>query len=528
MKSAGPRTNWAIQAWLLVVLACTGCAVSVEKFAPEEGDIARFDRMTTIEAIKEVNSQLNKAQQTKLEFYAPEHFDLAAKALAEARAFLAANSPREAIVQKIAVAEAILKSGDSVAHSIKTVLAAELEVKDHLESLNAPQIFGREYESLVDRLTQIIRKVETGQSGAAKSSREALFPDMQALEARTVVYNALHEAEETIKRVSYRGGEKLAPLTFKEASEVLRRADQFIRANTHNRAAIAQISNEALFAAKRALYVTEEVASLSGKMSVSLEQVVLDEEYRLFRVARAVSGEDVRNHPLEEQSEWLAKNVKELAEKAQSQDQLVSALRDSLGDARDSATQISQIDSQLRQLQREKNTWQAKEALFQAQIDMLQTKLATAEASAANKVAATVAPLAPNAREAQLSEPAPSTALPAIAAAPPAEPENQTANVAPTPATHSVSENVELPPSQEAVVAATTPPVPGPAEDITSAPTITQAQAQDVELLPAPTPAQAPVVTVAKEPEPTAPDSFTQEHADDLPPPHGAFANNDQ
>ena len=528
MKSAGPRINWAIQTWLLVVLACTGCAVSVEKFAPEEGDIARFDRMTTLEAIKEVNSQLDKAQQTKLEFYAPEHFDLAAKALAEARAFLAANSPREAVVQKVAVAEAVLKSGDSVARSMKTVLAAELEVKDHLESLNAPKVFGREYESLVDRLNQIIRKVETGQSGAAKTSRDELFSDMQALEARTVVYIALHEAEETIKRVSYRGGEKLAPLTFKEASEVLSRADKFIRANTHNRAAIAQISNEALFAAKRALYVTEEVASLGGKMNISLEQVVLDEEYRLFRVARAVSGEDVRNHPLEEQSEWLAKNVKELAEKAQSQDQLVNALRDSLGDARDSATQISQIDSQLRQLQREKNTWQAKEALFQAQIDMLQTKLATAEANATNKLAATVSPLAPSATESQLSASAPAPALQTLEAATTAEPENLAAKIDPTPATPGVSEAVDLPLSQETVVVAATPSAPGPTEAITSVPTTAQAQAQDVEVLPVPTPAQAQVVTVTKAPEATPPQSFTQEQDDDLTPKTGAFANNDQ
>lgn len=377
MMYAGRRIGW-IYGPLLALLACTGCAVNIEKFAPDEGAIARFDRMTTIEAIKEVNEQLSKAQQSRLEFYAPDHYDLAAKALAQAREFLATNSPRETIVQKVALAEAVLNSGDTVARSMKVALGPELEIKDRLDALNAPKVFGREYGSLVERLGQIIRNVENGQNSDAKRSRENLIPDLQALEARAVVYNALHESEETIKRVSYRGGEKLAPITFKEATEVLRQADEFIRANIQNRAAIEQISSEALFAAKRALYVTEEVASLGGKVNLSLEQIVLDEEYRLFRVARAISAEDVRNHPLEVQSELLAKNAKELADKTQNQETLVSALRDALGNAKESATQVGELDAELNQLRRERNAWMAKEALFQAQIGELRTRLTQA------------------------------------------------------------------------------------------------------------------------------------------------------
>lgn len=377
MMYAGRRIGW-IRGPLLALLACTGCAVNIEKFAPDEGAIARFDRMTTIEAIKEVNEQLNKAQQSRLEFYAPEHYDLAAKALAQAREFLATNSPRETVVQKVALAEAVLNSADTVARSMKVAMGPELEIKDRLDALNAPKVFGREYGSLVERLGQIIRKLENGQNSDAKRSRENLIPDLQALEARAVVYNALHEAEETIKRVSYRGGEKLAPITFKEATEVLRQADEYIRANIQNRAAIEQISHEALFAAKRALHVTEEVASLGGKVNLSLEQIVLDEEYRLFRVARAISAEDVRNHPLEVQSELLAKNAKELADKTQNQEALVNALRDALGNAKESATQVGELDIELNQLRRERNAWMAKEALFQAQIGELRTRLTQA------------------------------------------------------------------------------------------------------------------------------------------------------
>lgn len=387
---------------MLAALTTAGCAVSVEKFSPEEGDVARFDRMTTLEAIQEVNNQLKKAQQSKLEFYAPDHYDVAAKALAQARDFLAANSPRESVVRKVAMAEAVLTSGDTVARSMKVALGPELEIKDRLDALNAPKVFGRDYESLVERLTQVIRKVENGQSAEAKLSRETLIPDLQALEARTVIYNALHEAEETIKRVSYRGGEKLAPITFREANEVLRRADEFIRTNIHNRAAIEQVGNEALFAAKRALYVTEEVASLGGKVSLSLEQVVLDEEYRLFRVARAISADDVRDHPLEVQSELLAKNVKELAEKAQNQDLLVNALRDALGQARESSTQLGELDSELHQLRRDRNAWQAEKALFSAQIGDLRARLTQAESSVASMTATLAAapssdPIRPNA-----------------------------------------------------------------------------------------------------------------------------------
>ena len=98
----------------------------------------------------------------------------------------------------------------------------------------------------------------------------------------------------------------------------------------------------------------------------------------LFRVARAISAEDVRNHPLEVQSELLAKNAKELADKTQNQEALVNALRDALGNAKESATQVGELDIELNQLRRERNAWMAKEALFQAQIGELRTRLTQA------------------------------------------------------------------------------------------------------------------------------------------------------
>ena len=368
-----------------LALALSGVLVSCASLNQQGGlteqelNLNQYAAMTSADAVRKLEQEYQSSARRKLNVYAPKHYLTAGKALGEAKKLISQNGPRDEIVKKVAVGEAVLRNANRVMRKVKESLADELAMKNKLEELKTPEVYGVEYGSLVERLDAVIQQIETGHS-PEQENREKLIKDMQRLEFKARRYNAMHEPEEILKRVKYRGGETLAPLTYREAMEVFKRADEFIKQNPTYETGIEQIGKEALFAAKRALYITEQVAALTQKFNMSPEQIVLDEEYRLHRVARELADEDLRDHPLEVQSEMLAKTAKSVADELQKKDELVLALRDTLIKVRDSSTQLTALSETARQLKSEKSEWLAKEALFKAKIDELEEKLEQAVA----------------------------------------------------------------------------------------------------------------------------------------------------
>ena len=363
-----------------LIFALGACATSGphNQFEPSKKDLVRLQTMPTTSAIKEAQTYIDRSREQELDFLTPQHFDLANKALTEAKDLLSKQQPAQHIVQKVAVAEAVLKNGELVARKIKSSLSDELSIKSSLDELNASKIYGNEYGSLVARLNQVIRQVEEGKKADSIKERDKLITEMTQLEVKSIKYNALNEPKEILKRVKYRGGPELAPVTYEEALEVYASAERFISENPHMREAVERLSQEALFAAKRLLYLTEEISALSQKVNRSLEQVVLDEEYRLFRVARALTNKDVRDHPLEVQSELIAEAVAEISAQQQKQDDLVIALRDTLIKVRD-ASAPSILNATIKGLNKEKNEWLAKDALYTAKISQLNAEIEARE-----------------------------------------------------------------------------------------------------------------------------------------------------
>lgn len=351
----------------------TGCATL--NTDPNEVDVSEYSSLTTVDAVKKLESNLKQSEANKLDVFAPGHYTTADKALVEARKLISKNEPREQIVQKVAVASAVLKNGDMVMRKVKDILEDQLVVKEKLDSLEADKVYRSEYGSLEERLNNIIREIENGHLSNNEQNRGKLLQDMQKLERRSIRYNAMHEPEEILKRVKYRSGEVLAPLTYQDAVAVFKRAEEFIDQNPNYESGIEQMGQEALFAAKRALYITEQVSSLSQKVNLSLEQVILDEEYRLYRVARELNSIDLRDNPLEVQSEQLAKLAKNKAEEYQNKEGLIIALRDTLIKVRDSSAELTALSSMSETLKKEKGEWLAKEALYKAKLSHLTNNL---------------------------------------------------------------------------------------------------------------------------------------------------------
>ena len=355
-------------ALLSIISGCVGLETNQNQI-----DLSAYSSLTTVDAVKKLESNLKASEKNKLAIFAPQHYSTADQALIDARSLIKKNEPRAQVVQKVAVASAVLRNGDIVMRKVKDILEEQLIVKEKLDSLKTKKVYRSEYGSLEERLNSIIREIEGGEVTNNEKNRGKLLKDLQKLERRAIRYNAMHEPEEILKRVKYRGGKKLAPLTYEDAFAVFQHAEDFIAQNPNYEAGIEQMGQEALFAAKRALYITEQVAALSQKVSISLEQVILDEEYRLYRVARELDSVDLRDNPLEMQSEQLANIAKNKADEYRNKEGLILALRDTLIKVRDSSSELTALNDKSIRLKKEKGEWLAKEALYKAKVSHLES-----------------------------------------------------------------------------------------------------------------------------------------------------------
>ena len=363
---------------VIALLSISACATTGGSADQEKLDLAKYSTVTSHDAVTSIESTYHTTDINELATYAPDHYSTAGKAIEDAKALLSKSQPREKIVQKVAVAEAMLRNGDRVMQKVKDILEPEISIKQKLDMLNTKNAYAAEYGSLNERLNKIIREIEAG-NNTDEQNREKLLKDMQHLERKSLRYNAMNEPQEILKRVKYSGGEQLAPITYGEAVAVFKRAEEFIKQNPDYEVGIAQMGREALFAAKRALYITEGVSSLKQKVAFAPEQVILDEEYRMYRVARQLADLDYRDNSLEVQSELLAKEAESIAIEMKNKDDLVIALRDTLIKVRDSSSRLTMLSESTQKLKKEKNAWLAKEALFKAKVAQLEENLKKTE-----------------------------------------------------------------------------------------------------------------------------------------------------
>ncbi|MDH5729748.1 MAG: hypothetical protein OEZ58_12210, partial [Gammaproteobacteria bacterium] len=179
------------------------------------------------------------------------------------------------------------------------------------------------------------------------------------------------------RRVKSWGGEQLAPTAYTDANAVISKAKDFMDKNVGRSYNIDTLREEVVFSAKRALYITKEVAALQHKVKLPLEQLVLDAEYRMYRIARTLSNDDVRDNPLEVQSEMLASKANQLNEKLIQSTNVTDILRNAIIHTQDQSGdgQILAIGKRIENLKKEKQEWLAKDALYKARIQALQDKL---------------------------------------------------------------------------------------------------------------------------------------------------------
>lgn len=324
-----------------------GCATPVStNIQPSAASVAKYSELTDINVVATLEQNVKDAKAAGMPFLAPHYFREAQQVLSECQRQLG-NTPKDVLAKNAARGDAILEKGRAVMAIVKYRFAQELELKARLDALDTAKLLPKEYEKATGDLSRMIEQVEREQPGSLDKDKEALLKALQDLEVKAVQQGALHEAEAINAESRKKNAEKQAPLTYAEALRVYDEARKQIAVAHHDEKLVQAQGARALFAARHAQQVNERVALLQSQLNVasgdglsvgastaskagaemavqaggrqapaekaSIENIVLQEEDRLYVVSSALGLPDLRDQALDKQVEEIKRTARELA-----------------------------------------------------------------------------------------------------------------------------------------------------------------------------------------------------------------------
>ena len=292
---------WSMAVSSLLALLLVGCATNVGKSVKvSEQQRARYDALSVTEAISALEKRVAEAKRANMPFFAPNYFIEASEVLSEAQK-TSAKKPKNALISEIAKGDAILDKGETMMVVVQNRFAKEIELKVLLDKFNAAGIYPKEYEKIISELSSLMEKVELEKADKIDRNKEELIKAMQALDIKTVQYTALHASDLINVDTRNKNGEKQAPATLAVALEVYKQAENRIAQAPHDEASVQRAGEEALFAARHARHISEQVVSLQNQFKVSVEAIVLQQEKHLLEISNALGHPDLRDQPIEKQ-----------------------------------------------------------------------------------------------------------------------------------------------------------------------------------------------------------------------------------
>jgi len=400
--------------FLLLCLTLAGCAGGVGSTVKvSEENLAKYDSLTAEETVAAFEQRVKQAEQDGMPTLAPHYYGEAAKLLSDTQALLAKKPRKAEVIGQVAKGDALLDKGQSIMALVQKSFARELELKGLLDKFDAAKVYPKDYENVMDDLSDLIEKVELDKADKIDKDKAELLKAMEALDVKTVQYVALHEADAINKDTKDKGGEKQAPVTYAEALRVYQDALSRIAAAPHDEPAVKKAGDETLFAALHARQVNERVMALQKQLKTSVEEVVLEEEKRLLAISIALGYLDLRDQSIDKQAQAIEAAANQLA----ATNDAKQKVEYQLGSATD---QIKDLEKRLKEVN---DAAQQSAALTQTKdtdIRNLTTRINLLEAENKNlgeQLAAKPAEAAPATME---------SATPAVPQAPPAEPASGT------------------------------------------------------------------------------------------------------
>ncbi|MEM6817577.1 MAG: OmpA family protein [Pseudomonadota bacterium] len=276
----------------------------------------------------ETDAALEAARTADAATLAPRSFERGMKAYASAEEALERGRNVETVRKRLTEARERFEESTETATTSKLTLQVALETREDAQKADAPTLSGPIWEDAEKKLADAIRVLErgdlrNGRRNAAES--ESLYRDAELGAIKT---RYLSETRRLLSEAERAKVGRFAPLTLERSRELLAEAEKALNENRYDTDRPRSLAQQANYEAQHAIYLAE-VARKVRDDDLSVEQLVLEWEQELARVAAAADVVPAMANGGGELSEQLANIVTDLRSDKQSleQDLATSELR---------------------------------------------------------------------------------------------------------------------------------------------------------------------------------------------------------
>lgn len=276
---------------------------------------SRNSNQSPQEALALAQKDIETAKNESLEYYAPLHLSQAEQSLKKAQSLIVKGTDMVTAVAETIKVRKMVAEGLSTKQNVRRQMSDIFEQKDRLAQLKADVFLRDDYEDQMDNIKDLILLVEKGDQAGFEKDKKTTMAEMLELEKAVVKKKTLTEAILVLQDAKKADAKKLCPKTWKNAEGVLKQATVFIESYPRDEEGVKKAGGDALHACQHALFVARETRVLKETDKDAFENVVLDMESKLERIALGLNHPDVRHMSLHDQSVTLAHAAETMSRK---------------------------------------------------------------------------------------------------------------------------------------------------------------------------------------------------------------------
>jgi OOP family OmpA-OmpF porin len=251
--------------------------------------------MQQYNSVASFESRLTKAQQTGIEYLAPNGFFSAKSRFDEAFQKASRNESNEV---EVLVKEGLqrLDKAEADAEKSRMIMREVLAIRQQALAAGADKLQQERFKELEDDLRNATRDVERGDLEEAKEKRPALMNGYSQLELSSVKKDATQAAKADIEKARGKLAHKYAPKTLKLAEEELQLAVSVLEANRGDTQKARIHALRASWLAERSIEIVELVKDFDQR-DYSPEDVILWYQEQLSTINQPRGEELPFNEP---------------------------------------------------------------------------------------------------------------------------------------------------------------------------------------------------------------------------------------
>ena len=291
-----------------------------------------------------IRADIDQARKDKVDALAYKTFDKAVTQLQDAEKDFDKGKKPEQINEEVKRAQQSLNDAKQIAAVTRKELSSVISARDDALTAEAPKYARESWQLADERFKDAVERIEKKDVEGARrkgSESEVLLRDA---ELAAIKGSLLGEARGLIAQADQAKTAEFAPRTLTAAKRYLAQADQEITRNRYDNTVPKQLASQAVYEAKHANYLREQIAPLLQKESIKqqgIEQVMLDWEEPIRKLAAELNIEPRFDQGYLQPMQKLNDKVVQLQREQASLRQTV----------RDRDEQIAMLNGEIKQLQ---------------------------------------------------------------------------------------------------------------------------------------------------------------------------------